>query len=228
MHKLDRSAAVPPESLNDYDYRTKIWKDLKPDCKKALRAALVQMQGIPDITTPDVKEYGLRCAYCECAIRNDGHIEHFRRKNKDHFPELTFTWENLFLACESKEHCGHYKDRKEALVYNPDELIKPDIHDPHDYLYFHSSGWVIPQSGLSHDDKHRAEETIRVFGLNNDELPGARVSALKVYRTAILNDLNEIEGWPEGDRTEYLKAEIESTKWEPYSTTIKHFLLKNS
>lgn len=111
MHKLDRTSVTPPACLDAYDYRTQKWKDLGSECKRELRAALVQMQGIPGVTTPDANEYGLRCAYCEGTIFHEGHIEHFRRKNPAHYPELTFAWPNLFLACGASSHCGHYKDR---------------------------------------------------------------------------------------------------------------------
>ena len=228
MHKLDRSTAVAPASLSTYDYTIQTWDDLEPDCKRALRAALVQMQGITGITTADANEFGIRCAYCESSIHNAGHIEHFRRKNKKHFPELTFDWHNLFLACGSSAHCGHYKDRKNAPDYNPNHLIKPDIHNPDHYLYFHSSGEVRPQTGISESDKHLAEETIRVFGLDCNELSGFRRSVLSTYKKKILDDLNEICDWTDAERSDYLLEEIEATQWEPYATTIKHFLQKQA
>ena len=178
MHKLDRASVMPPACLDAYDYRTQKWKDLGSECKRELRAALVQMQGIPGVTTPDANEYGLRCAYCEGTIFHEGHIEHFRRKNSAHYPELTFAWPNLFLACGANSHCGHYKDRRAAPAYNPDHLIKPDEHEPSDFLHFHSSGDVRVRSGLSAADTHRAAETIRVFGLDDGALSGARAKAL--------------------------------------------------
>lgn len=226
MHKLDRCRVEPPESLTDYDYRVQEWDNLASDCKRNLRAALVQMQGISDVTTSDAVEYGLRCAYCECAIYHDGHIEHFRRKNANYFPELTFVWENLFLACGSKEHCGHYKDRKGAPSYNPDNLIKPDEDDPDSYLYFHSTGKVLPRADLDENNCFRATETIRVFGLNSGVLSGARSQALSVYRKRVIDEINEVESWSEEDRYAYFVKEIEETRWESYSTTIKHFLQK--
>jgi uncharacterized protein (TIGR02646 family) len=185
------------------------------------------MQGIPGVTAEDASEYGVRCAYCEALIHHAGHIEHFRRKNRHHpngYPELTFAWSNLFLACGSRTHCGHYKDGSEAPAYDPDELIKPDQHDPEHYLYFHSSGEVRPRHPLNAADTHRAEETIRVFGLNNASLPGERKKALRVYREKIAADLDELADWPSEDREAYLCGEIEATRWDPYATTIKHFL----
>ena len=136
MHKLDRDNTAAPPCLSGYHHTTHSWDNFGSKCKKQLRAALVKMQGIPGVTTEDASEYGVRCAYCEDAIHHAGHIEHFRRKNKNHFPELTFDWSNLFLACGSKNHCGHYKDRSRANPYNPDELIKPDVEDPEEYFYF--------------------------------------------------------------------------------------------
>lgn len=224
MHKLDRTAITPPDCLNSYNYRTQSWSDLTPADKRNLRNALLQMQGQPDVTIPEVNEYGLRCAYCEGAIRHEGHIEHFRRKNQDHFPELTFDWHNLFLACGSHEHCGHYKDRRGAPAYNPQHLIKPDIHNPEHYLYFHSSGRVRPRTGLSADNAQCATETIRVFGLDSSVLSGARSKALTAYKKNILDELDELTTWPEEERNDYFINEIEATCWEPYATTIKHFL----
>lgn len=227
MHKLDRSKVTAPECLADYDYRTQTWDDLRAECKQALRAALVQMQGIPGATTADASEYGVRCAYCEAQIHHAGHIEHFRRKNRHHlngYPELTFAWDNLFLACGERDHCGHYKDRTNAPAYDPRELIKPDEHDPEHFLYFHSTGEVRPRHRLSEADARRAAETIRVFGLDDACLAGRREKALSLYRKKITADLDEVATWRPEDREAYLSDEIEATRWDPYATTIKHFL----
>lgn len=228
MHKLDRASVRPPACLNAYDYRAQQWGDLGSECKRQLRAALVQMQGIPGVTTPDANEYGLRCAYCEGAIYHEGHIEHFRRKNPAHYPELTFAWPNLFLACGANTHCGHYKDRKSAPAYDPDQLIKPDEHEPSELLHFHSTGEVRVRNGLDAVNAHRAVETIRVFGLDDDALSGTRAKVLSVYKQKILADLDEIAAWPLADRQAYLDEEVEATRWEPYATTIQHFLQSNA
>lgn len=229
MHYLDRTSVEAPLCLNNYDYQTQTWNDFGGPCKELLRGALVELQGIPGVTTEDGAEYGVRCAYCEGAIRHQGHIEHFRRKNPNHFPELAFVWTNLFLACGSQSHCGHYKDRPLAPPYDPNILIKPDEHDPEQFLYFHSSGEVRIRAELNDDaDRQRASRTIRVFGLNDPALSGARANAVSIYRKRILGDLDEIASWSPQDREAYLQCEIEATRWEPYATTIKHFLLKSN
>jgi len=228
MHKLDRTSVSAPVCLGVYDYKIQTWDDLDAVCKRQVRAALLHVQGVSGITTATgAAEYGLRCAYCEGAIRHEGHLEHFRRKNRhrpDAYPELTFAWENLFLACGSTEHCGHYKDRPSALPYDPDDLVKPDEHDPDHYLYFHSSGEVRVREKLNDADKHRAAETIRVFGLDNPALTGSRAKAVSAYRKMSAADFEELASWEGHDRQKYFLEEIEATRWHPYSTTIKHFL----
>lgn len=223
MHKLDRSAVAAPECLVKHDYKTQRWSDLQGDCKKQVRKALAYLQGDPELV--EQTEYGVRCAYCEGGIHHGGHIEHFRRKNPEHYPELMFEWSNLFMACGSSAHCGHYKDRRQADAYVPDQLIKPDEYDPEHYLYFHSSGQVRAREGLPPKDRETATETIRVFGLNNGSLPGARRKVLEGYWQPLLEDLDELESWGEGERASYLQAEVEATRWEPFATTIKHFLV---
>lgn len=231
MRKLDRSVVAAPACLAAYNYLTQTWADLDGACKRQLRFALFQMQGITGVTSEDAEEYGLRCAYCEGAIWHEGHIEHFRRKNAKHpngYPELTFDWHNFFLACGSRDHCGHFKDRTEAPAYNPDDLIKPDVDNPEYYLYFHSSGTVRPRQGLEAGEKHRAEETIRAFGFDDRALEGARANAVRKYRKLLKNELDELASWDEASRNEYMLGEIEKTRWEPYATAIKHFFLPNA
>lgn len=171
---------------------------------------------------------GLRCAYCESQVYHGGHIEHFRRKNPLYFPQLTFEWANLFIACDSKKHCGHYKDRPKAPPYNPDHLIKPDEHDPDDYLYFHSSGEVRVRhrDGMTEDDRRRGAETICVFHLDCGHLNGARHKALNHYLDSNSGMLEALMDFNEDDRQVFIREEIEATKSEPYWTTIRHFFEK--
>lgn len=231
MHKLDRNGVAAPACLSTYDYRTQSWDNFGGACKRSLRFALFQLQGIQGINSEDAGEYGLRCAYCESAIRHEGHIEHFRRKNRarpDGYPELTFSWSNLFLACGSKSHCGHFKDRPGSQPYDADQLIKPDLEDPEHYLYFHSSGEVRPRHRLEAADEHRAKVTIGVFGLDDRVLKGARANAVVSYRKRLESDLAEIASWDEVLRSEYILGEIDAARWEPYATSVKHFFLRSA
>ncbi|HHY6930423.1 TPA: retron system putative HNH endonuclease [Burkholderia ambifaria] len=229
MHKLGRGLVEAPPCLSNYDHTTHEWSDFSGGCKRRLRLALQSMQG-EKILADDADDYeesisGLRCAYCEAQIFHGGHIEHFRRKNRAHFPELMFSWTNLFIACGSLEHCGHYKDRSGSF-YDPNELIKPDEHDPDEYLYFHSSGEVRVRERTPkvQAEERRAAETIRVFNLNAGSLRGKRKSAVDRYRNP--EDLEEIMSWTDEDRALYIQQEIDETQWLPFSTTIRHFFEK--
>jgi uncharacterized protein (TIGR02646 family) len=235
MHFLDRSTEGAPDCLVNWKSPEKTWDDFSGEgylCKKQLRLALQRLQSrqiIDDHADDEIKYLlGLRCAYCEGPIYHGGHIEHFRRKNKNHFPHLTFEWTNLFLACGSKKHCGHYKDRPRAAPYNPDDLIKPDIHNPDDYLYFYSSGDVRVRNsdGMTEAERRRGSETIRVFNLDCGHLKGARHKALNQYLDSNTGILDALMDFEEHDRHDFITQEIEATKHDPYWTTIRHFFEK--
>ena len=229
MHKLNRASVQRPACLEKFDCKTQTWADLVGQDKKSVRLSLQSMQGqqIVDDASDDGQHFilGLRCAYCESQVFFGGHIEHFRRKNPLDFPQLTFEWTNLFIACDSKEHCAHYKDRPKAPPYNPDDLIKPDEHDPDSYLYFHSSGEVRVRhrDGITDDDRRRGAETIRVFNLDSGTLKGARHKALEQYLASNTGILEALMDCDANDRQVFIAEEIEATKWQPYWTTIRHF-----
>lgn len=202
MHFLDRRATSAPDCLAAYDHRTQTWDDVGP-CKAAIRDRLAAMQID-------------RCAYCEAPLYGGGHIEHFRRKNRAHFPDLTFCWDNLFLSCDGPGHCGHFKDRKNAPRYDVAKVIKPDSEDPEDHLYFHSNGEVRSRLG---GDQERADETIRVFGLNDGALQDLRRKAVERY----------LRGCPanfECLTPDDLEKELAATENSPFRTTVHHFLKK--
>ena len=213
MHKLDRPSVTKPACLASYNYQQHTWEDMSSLDKGQIRNSLKKMQDC-------------RCAYCEGPIySSNGHIEHFRRKNQAHFPNLTFAWSNLFLSCDYREHCGHYKDRPSASCYNPVDIVKPDIDDPDQFFYFHFSGEVHPRSGIDTGPR-RAKETIRVFNLNCGVLKAKRRRTLSIYikkEPGILETLMEFE---EADRQQFIADEIKATQTEPYWTVIRHFFGK--
>ena len=217
MHKLDRSKAPVPACLARYRHPEHNWDDVGPAEKSEIKASLAQMQGG-------------RCAYCEGPLDSGSHIEHFRRKNPLHFPELTFAWGNLFLSCDGgdkQDHCGHYKDRPGGEAYNPADLVKPDEDDPDRFLYFHSSGEVRPRSGASEADAKRARETIRVFHLNCGRLKAERRRALSIYRKRKTGILEVLMGWDLESRRDFILEEIEVTRSDPYWTVIRHYFEKS-
>ena len=210
MHKLDRNCTSAPTCLNQYQYPTHNWDAVSGVHKQEIRENLIKIQGE-------------RCAYCEIAIYGESHIEHFRRKNRLHFPHLTVVWSNLFLSCESPTNCGHYKDRP-GSSYNANNLIKPDEQDPDNYFYFHSSGEVRPRSNINDEAIFNAKETIKVFNLNQSTLQASRRRALEAYKRRVSAILQELMDWDEELRQEYILEEINETNQDPHCTVIRHFL----
>lgn len=66
------------------------------------------------------------CCYCESYVRHVtiDHIEHRKPKSKDKFPECTFEWENLHLACpncngEKSDQWNNENPILDAVIDNP-------------------------------------------------------------------------------------------------------------
>ncbi len=209
MRRIDRTAVSPPACLSAFHHSTHGWHDVLP-CKPAIRKALAEIQES-------------HCAYCEGPLRAESHFEHFRRKNPDHFPELTFEWTNLFLCCSAREHCAWFKDRPKATAYDPADLVKPDEENPDDSLYYHHNGEVRPRTGASRP--HRASCTIAVLNLNHVQLKAARAQAVRRYWGPNGRDLEELMTWSAEDRRAYLCGEDETLRTTPFATTIRHFLM---
>lgn len=210
MHKLARG--LEPECLRRYRNSGITWDDESND-KTPVHQALQEMQGY-------------FCAYCEASIINhdNRHIEHFRKRQ--HFPQKTFEWANLFWSCSNSCSCGQHKDAQATGAYSPDNLIKPDEDDPEDFFLFLSTGKIEVRAGLPSDMLRKAEETLRVFNLNgtNSGLVPRRRIAVKGYLDSLygvlqgemLNDSDEKAG--------FIDLLLESARSSEFFTTIKHAL----
>ena len=150
----------------------------------------------------------------------------FGERTKHISPVLPLRGPNLFLSCDSHKHCGHYKDGPSTGCYNPADLVKPDIDDPDQFFYFHSSGEARPRSGINTDQSIRAKETIRVFNLNCSVLKAARRRILSRYEKKEPDILETLMEFGEEDRKQFIDDEIKATQTEPYWTVIKHFFEK--
>lgn len=112
-----------------------------------------------------------KCAYCESQIRHIeyGHIEHYKPTSR--FPELTFTWSNLLLAC------GVCNGPEFKGARFPDEadggpLVNPCDEDPSDHFQFqYNSGTRLASV---YGTTRRGETTERILGLNRPELRAFR------------------------------------------------------
>lgn len=207
MHKLERPEA--PKCLSRFRHGRDHWRrDVSPDDKSEIWEKLEAMQ----------KD---RCAYCEDTLPgNSRHIEHFRQQSS--YPQGTFQWDNLFGSCEKEKSCGRRKDR---ITYRDGDILKPDIDDPDDYLRFLSDGRIVPRAGLKEGQRHRAEETLRVFNLDHERgaLRQMRRSAVQGY-LATVEDLQECAELDEALYVEYLHEELKAIAGQPFETAIRHLL----
>ncbi|MDP0561242.1 MAG: retron Ec78 anti-phage system effector HNH endonuclease PtuB [Candidatus Endonucleobacter sp. (ex Gigantidas childressi)] len=212
MHKLTRP--IPPTCLSHYQHGRDSWRAVTSAHKSEIWLKLDEMQRH-------------RCAYCECTIKTDransnAHIEHIRQRRS--YPQGTFKWANLFGSCNRQNSCGKHKD--DLPTYNHQDLIKMDVDDPEYFLDFLPDGNVAPTKGLTPENKHRAEETIRIFNLNGS-LRQIRETALKGYlQTA--EAFATYAANPECDEADWrplLQKELDKIEPLPFTTAIKHTLL---
>lgn len=129
------------------------------------------------------------CAYCEAHLtdKSKGHIEHLLRRAEH--PESTFDWDNLFFSCNSMHSCGKFKDmHRPKIVFDAANIIDPAKEDPADYFAFTMTGRIIAKNGAG---KSRANETIRVFNLNDTHLVQQRRGAGATARPYLEGDVVE-------------------------------------
>ncbi|MCH4564698.1 TIGR02646 family protein [Halomonas sp. EGI 63088] len=206
MHKLERPAA--PGCLARYQQGPQDWRRISVAEKREIWQQLDAMQG-------------QRCAYCESGLpEGRRHIEHFRQRSR--YPQGTFQWDNLFGSCDKSDSCGRRKDR---TTYRDGDILKPDVDDPDNYLQFLADGRIVPRNDLTERQRHRSEETLRVFNLDHERgaLRQMRRSAVQGYLGTV-EDLLECTELDEDLYFEYLHEELEAIAGQPFETAIRHLL----
>ncbi|HVS33458.1 MAG TPA: AAA family ATPase [Thermoanaerobaculia bacterium] len=141
--------------------------------------------------------FAAKCAYCEStAAGSDGLVDHFRprsgamdlakRVDADHYHWLACEWTNLYLVCRT---CNVNKKTKfpvdgaraplgGSVADEKPELLDPCVDQPADHLVFEDTGHVIPAS-------RRGEITIKVLGLDREDLVAARARVAAATLTAL-------------------------------------------
>jgi uncharacterized protein (TIGR02646 family) len=148
-----------------------------------------------------------KCMYCESPISvvSPEHIEHYRPKSI--YPNLTFEWTNLGLACP---WCNIKKDN------NFDEnctIINPYIDNPDDH--FISLGTMICHK----PGDNRSQLTELLLELNRPELMESRKNRIDAIRPLIDQYMKETNP----TLRDILKKNIEKEKSndKPYSMCVK-------
>ncbi|MDA5536112.1 TIGR02646 family protein [Yersinia mollaretii] len=116
------------------------------------------------------------CAFCDGPLGAESRetIEHFKPKSA--FPELAFTWENLFPCCD---RCQGQK-----LEKYDDALLKPDDVTYEFERFFianYATGEITPSPQACAVEQHQAQVTIEHYGLNLPQRKLARRKELKCY-----------------------------------------------
>ncbi|EIT7146298.1 HNH endonuclease [Vibrio vulnificus] len=116
-----------------------------------------------------------KCMYCESKISHIdfAHIEHYKPKAEDKFPELEFEWSNLGYACPK---CNNNKSDK---FHTDFPYIDPYSEEPSEFFLAHGS-WIFVKQG-----SERADLTIREIGLNRPDLLEKRLEKITEIQNAI-------------------------------------------
>lgn len=133
-----------------------------------------------------IEEQGGICCYCNRELRdNDFHIEHFRPKDGNRYPELALDYDNLLISCQRQlqprepRHCGMKKDNwfEEGVMVSP---LDQDCETRFEYL---ADGRICAAGNDSGADK-----TIKRLGLDIDKLRELRKAAFE----AALEDIDTL------------------------------------
>ena len=160
MHKFSRGEPPVDIAKTKADYHNK-WDNIF--------LASAEHQAIGDCLYERQSHY---CAYCDTRItsKENGFIEHLERRSDN--PQRTFDWKNMFFSCKHPESCGYFKDGANTKqCFNPADIVDPSTEEPADFFAYGMNGKISARNKAS---AHRAEETIRVFNLNNARLIGIR------------------------------------------------------
>lgn len=153
-----------------------------------------------------------KCMYCESNMSHIAHehIEHIKPKAKDKYPDLTFEWANLGLACPK---CNINK----GDFYDEDvPFINPYSEDP-ELSLFSSGPWIYPMPG--NDRGFITEQKIQ---LNRVDLIEKRLERINEIRRLIELYARQTNNYIK----EILKKEIikEVQPDKPYSMCTKPLL----
>ncbi|MDE2835575.1 MAG: TIGR02646 family protein [Bacteroidota bacterium] len=146
--KADLLRAIKAEELNGSDANKRRTKNCRKRYnQRDVRQALQEM-------------YGQVCCYCESSMKSAsyGEIEH--RKPKSKFPQFTFDWDNLHLACQV---CNRNKGAKWDDSAPILDSVEDDVQEHLDYR-------MRPGAPKRHGLSARGTTTIEHAGLNRQGL----------------------------------------------------------
>jgi uncharacterized protein (TIGR02646 family) len=127
------------------------------------------------------------CTFCDGfpLQQMGGTIEHFKPKRQ--FPLLSHNWENLFYCCHKCQEKGEKFD---------ENLLKPDSETySFDYFFVYKTEgqriFLHTNPSRTTEEQHRANTTIKLYGLNDFGRPEDRWRVLNLFQDSknpILDD----------------------------------------
>lgn len=199
MIKLSKGAQPASLAANAKTWRDKVLAHHRANTE--LPATLASNYNQEDVKSALTQETHGKCMYCESKIAHItyAHIEHYKPKRKGRFPELTFDWSNLGLACPVCN--GNKSDTFDATA----PFVNPYVDEP--TTHFRAEGpFVRPVPGDA-----RAEITETELKLNRAELVERRQERLtNLWRLIRCYNLEKNETLKRG-LWQQVKAEIQKS-----------------
>jgi uncharacterized protein (TIGR02646 family) len=177
---------APQWLLDNYEKWGRQYRDKRanPDKKNKFQWAAYCRQKVNVLLMPLLRDMTQKhCSFCDCRLRRET-IEHFRPVSK--YPLEAYLWDNLFICCfDCQDKYDEYDDK----------LLKPDAADYEFRRYFFydfATGEIRPNKRANALDQERAETTIRLYKLNELDLPEQRKQWSDNWQTLRNNELDAL------------------------------------
>lgn len=131
-----------------------------------------------------IERIGEYCSYCERPIKANLAVEHVQPKSL--VTDLELNWDNFLLACTN---CNSTKGKK-AIVLT--DYFWADQDNTFFYFMYNDSGLVNVQEGLSDEESMKAENTIKLTGLDK---PAPKPNTKDFKKANDLRAEHRLEAW---------------------------------
>ncbi|MFQ5963808.1 MAG: HNH endonuclease [Candidatus Scalinduaceae bacterium] len=210
MRNVKRKIKPPELARNASSWKKELLRELDKGTmvnKKKLET-IYRRYNIPNVKKTLNSMYNNHCCYCESKVGvvDYPHIEH--RKPKRKYPELTFDWDNLNLACEV---CNKNKGEK----YNKKAPILDAVKD--NPITKHLSYRIGVGSIDRTYNTERGKTTIEHTKLNRDLLSRSRVDVF----WHVMNVIDFIKSNPRDSDNELRKDDLKRLTKGQYGSMIK-------
>ncbi len=185
MNKITRIDAPDFLKKNANKWNTHFANKRKADSKFEFQWKTYQKKKVNELLIPFLQKFTQNhCSFCDDFpfTMSRETIEHFRPKSL--FPNLAYTWENLFLCCDT---CQSAK-----LEDFDEKLLKPDEKDYRFEDYFqcnYKTGELEANETQSPENQEKAKITIKIYELNQEDRCKNRLRFLKYWE----NDADKIK-----------------------------------